>query len=79
VRYGAYDTTSDTSIVVQTDSDIASGDCPESPTLTDDPREAVCSSPATRIFVALSAAVRHQFTPLPQTLTPRSAWPTTAP
>jgi D-alanyl-D-alanine carboxypeptidase len=61
-----YDTTTDTSIVVQTNSDIASGDCPESPTLTDDPREALCSAPATRIFVDLSTAVGHTFTPLPQ-------------
>ncbi len=61
-----YDTTTDTSIVVQTNSDIASGDCPESPTLTDDPREAVCSAPATRVFVALSTAVGHTFTPIPQ-------------
>ena len=61
-----YDTTSDTSIVVQTNSDIASGACPESPTLTDDPREAVCSSPATRVFVALSTAIGHTFTPLTQ-------------
>ncbi|HKA03413.1 MAG TPA: hypothetical protein VKD67_03760 [Acidimicrobiales bacterium] len=52
--------------MVQTNSDIASGDCSESPTLTDDPREAVCSSPATRMFVALSAAVGHPFTPNPQ-------------
>lgn len=58
-----YDTTSDTSIIVQTNSDIASGDCPDSPTLPDDPREAVCSSPATRMFVALSTATGHTFTP----------------
>jgi D-alanyl-D-alanine carboxypeptidase len=51
--------------VVQTNSDIASGDCPESPTLTDDPREEVCSAPATRMFVALSTATGHTFTPIP--------------
>ena len=56
---------SDTSIVVQVNSDIASGDCSDSPTLTDDPRNAVCSSPATRMFVALSTATGHTFTPLP--------------
>jgi D-alanyl-D-alanine carboxypeptidase len=61
-----YDTTSDASIVVQTNSDIASGNCSDSPTLTDDPRQAVCSSPATRMFVALSTATGHTFTPLPQ-------------
>lgn len=61
-----YDTTADTTVVVQANSDIASGDCPASPTLTDDPRQAVCSSPATRMFVALSTALGHTFTPPPQ-------------
>jgi D-alanyl-D-alanine carboxypeptidase len=61
-----YDTTSDTTVVVQVNSDIASGDCPESPVLTDDPRDTICSSPATRIFVSLSTALCHTFTPLPQ-------------
>lgn len=61
-----HDTKNDTSVVVQTNSDIASGNCPESPTLADDPRDAVCSSPATRIFVALSTVLGHTFTPNPQ-------------
>ena len=61
-----YDTTTDATVVVQANSDMASGDCPESPVPTDDPRDAVCSSPATRIFVALSTALGHTFTPLPQ-------------
>jgi D-alanyl-D-alanine carboxypeptidase len=61
-----YDTTNDATVVVQANSDIASGDCPESPVPTDDPRDAVCSSPATRIFVALSTALGHTFRPLPQ-------------
>jgi D-alanyl-D-alanine carboxypeptidase len=52
-----YDTHSDTSVVVEVNSDIASGKCPESPTLTDDPRVAVCSAPATRMYVALSTAL----------------------
>jgi D-alanyl-D-alanine carboxypeptidase len=56
-----YDTTSDTTIIVQVNSDIASGDCPDDPTLVDDPGEAVCSSPATRMFVALSTALGHPF------------------
>jgi D-alanyl-D-alanine carboxypeptidase len=60
-----YDTTTDTTVAVQTNSDIASGDCPQSPTLNDDPRTLVCSAPATRIFVALSAALGHTFTPPP--------------
>ena len=40
-----YDTTSDTSVVVLVNSDIASGNCSESPTLTDNPSELPCSSP----------------------------------
>lgn len=60
-----YDTTSDTSVVVLVNSDIASGNCPESPTLTDNPSELPCSSPATRIFVGLSKALGHEFRPLP--------------
>jgi D-alanyl-D-alanine carboxypeptidase len=60
-----YDTTTDTTVVVQANSDIASGDCPQSPTLSDDPRTLVCSAPATRIFVALSTALGHTFTPPP--------------
>lgn len=60
-----YDTTSATTVIVQVNSDIASGDCSESPTLTDDPGTEVCSSPATRMFVALSQALGHEFTPNP--------------
>ncbi len=58
-----HDTDNDTSVVVQVNSDIASGDCPESPTLADDPGDLECSGPATRIFRALSAALGHPFTP----------------
>jgi D-alanyl-D-alanine carboxypeptidase len=61
-----YDTTSDTTVIVQANSDIASGNCPASPVLTDDPRDAVCSSPATRIFVGLTTALGHTFPPLPK-------------
>ncbi|MGH9096595.1 MAG: serine hydrolase domain-containing protein [Acidimicrobiales bacterium] len=60
-----YDTTSDTSVVVLVNSDIPSGACSESPTLTDNPTDLPCSSPATRIFVGLSKALGHQFTPPP--------------
>jgi hypothetical protein len=58
-----YDTTSDTSVVVLVNSDIASGNCPESPTLTDNPSELPCSAPATRIFVGLSKTLGHEFNP----------------
>ncbi len=57
-----YDTTTDTTVVVQTNSDIASGDCPaDTPTLPGNPKELSCSSPATRIFVALTKALGHPF------------------
>ena len=58
-----YDTTTDTTLAVQTNSDIASGSCKESPTLTDDPGDLVCSSPATRILVALSTVLGHTVHP----------------
>ena len=48
-------------------SDIASGNCPESPTLTDDPRTAVCLGPATRMIVAVSTAKGHPFPANPVT------------
>ncbi|WP_307794346.1 serine hydrolase domain-containing protein [Arthrobacter cavernae] len=60
-----YDTTSDTSVVVLVNSDIASGSCTESPTLIDNPADLPCSSPATRIFVGLSTALGHPFVPNP--------------
>ncbi|GGG69697.1 serine hydrolase [Kocuria dechangensis] len=61
-----YDTTTDTTVVVQVNSDIASGDCPESPVLADDPKTLPCLSPATRIFAELSTTLGHTFTPNPQ-------------
>jgi D-alanyl-D-alanine carboxypeptidase len=61
-----YDTTSDTTVVVQVNSDIASGDCPESPVPADDPKTLPCLSPATRIFAEVSTALGHTFTPNPQ-------------
>jgi D-alanyl-D-alanine carboxypeptidase len=60
-----YDTRSDVTVIVEVNSDIASGDCTVSPTLTDDPRTEACSSPATRMFVALSTVLGHTFTPIP--------------
>lgn len=56
-----YDTTNDTTVVVQTNSDIPSGSCPDQPTLTDNPTDLTCSSPATRIFLALATALGHPF------------------
>jgi D-alanyl-D-alanine carboxypeptidase len=56
-----YDTTTDTTVITETNSDIASGACPESPVLNDNDESISCSAPATRMFVALSAALGHPF------------------
>lgn len=62
-----YDTATDTTVAVQTNSDIASGGCTTSPTLTDDPGDAICQTPAVRILVALTAALGTAYTPPPRT------------
>ncbi len=56
-----YDTRSDTTVVVQTTSDIRSSDCKDEPVLADDRRKLACSSPAQRIFAALAATLGHPF------------------
>jgi len=56
-----YQTRADIAAVVQTNSDIASGNCDERPTLTDDPRDTICSSPAKRVFVAVAKALDQPF------------------
>jgi D-alanyl-D-alanine carboxypeptidase len=56
-----YKTGADIAVVVQTNSDIASGNCDERPTLTDDPRDTECSSPAKRVFVAVAKALDQPF------------------
>lgn len=61
-----YDTTSDTAVVVAANSDIASGSCADSPTLTDNPTEPICSSPAVRVFVAVSKVLGNEFVPTPK-------------
>ncbi|MBT2517518.1 beta-lactamase family protein [Streptomyces sp. ISL-90] len=58
-----YDTTSDTTVITIANSDVATGDCTVSKTLPDDPKEIDCMAPATRIFVALSEALGHPFSP----------------
>ena len=61
-----YDTTTDSSVMVAANSDIASGSCTASPTLTDNPTEPICSSPGVRVFVAVSKALGHEFVPTPK-------------
>ena len=60
-----HDTTTDTTVITIANSDIPTGDCTVSKTLADDPKTIDCMSPATRIFVALSEALGHPFTPPP--------------
>ena len=58
-----YDTTTDTTVIVETNSDINSGACTESPVLPGNPTDVPCRAPATRIFVAVSEALGHPFSP----------------
>lgn len=61
-----YDTATDTTVAVQTNSDIASGGCTESPTLADDPGDAICQTPAVRILVALTGELGTAYVPPPR-------------
>ncbi len=58
-----HDTTTDTTVAVIANSDIVSGDCTLWKTPVDNPPGIPCMSPATRVFVAVSAALGHPFTP----------------
>lgn len=61
-----YDTGTDTTVVVLVNSDVPTGNCTESKTPQDNPKELPCMDPATRIFVAVSAVLGHEFTPNPK-------------
>jgi D-alanyl-D-alanine carboxypeptidase len=61
-----YDTATDTTVSVQTNSDIASGGCENSPTLQDNPQDEVCQVSAVRIFVALSGLLGQTYQPPPR-------------
>ncbi len=61
-----YDTATDTTVAVQTNSDIASGGCTTSPTLTDDPGDAICQTPAVRLLVALTGELGTAYAPPPR-------------
>ncbi|MBS1699690.1 MAG: beta-lactamase family protein [Actinobacteria bacterium] len=61
-----YDTATDTTVAVQTNSDIASGGCTQSPTLQDDPGDEICQTPAVRILVALTGELGTAYTPPPR-------------
>ena len=59
-----YSTADDTTIITMVNSDIPSGDCPsDARTLTDNPTDLPCSSPATRIFQALATTLGTPFAP----------------
>jgi D-alanyl-D-alanine carboxypeptidase len=53
-----------TTVVVEANSDISSGSCPELPTLNDDPITKRCAAPADRIMGAVAGSLRHPY-PLP--------------
>jgi D-alanyl-D-alanine carboxypeptidase len=54
-----YDTSRDTILIIQTNSDISTGACTESPTLALDPKTIECHGPATRIAIGVSEALGH--------------------
>lgn len=56
-----YSTKDDTTVITMVNSDIPTGKC-DAPTLTDNPTDLACSSPATRIFQALATALGTPFT-----------------
>lgn len=56
-----YHVASDTTVVVQANSDIRSGDCDDEAVLPDNPTGISCSSPASRVFEAVSIALKHPF------------------
>jgi D-alanyl-D-alanine carboxypeptidase len=57
----------DAVLVVEANSDISSGDCPEDrPTMTDSTKSLPCADPATRIFRALAEAVGKPAPAAPQ-------------
>jgi D-alanyl-D-alanine carboxypeptidase len=59
-----YSTKDDTTIITMVNSDIPSGDCPsDARTLTDNPTDLPCSSPATRIFQSLAKELGTPFAP----------------
>ena len=59
-----YSTKDDTTIITMVNSDIPSGDCPsDARTLTDNPTDLPCSSPATRIFQSLAQELGTPFAP----------------
>jgi len=61
-----YNTATDTTVAVQTNSDIASGGCTDSPTLADDPGDAICQTPAVRLLVALTGELGTAYAPPPR-------------
>lgn len=56
-----YHVASDTTVVVQANSDIRSGDCSDEEVLPSNPTGVSCASPASRVFEAVSVALGHPF------------------
>ncbi|MDQ4214858.1 serine hydrolase domain-containing protein [Microbacterium capsulatum] len=57
-----YSTKDDTTVIVLSNSDIPTGKC-EARTLTDNPTDLPCSSPATRVFTGIATALGTPFAP----------------
>ncbi|GAA4479439.1 serine hydrolase domain-containing protein [Microbacterium panaciterrae] len=58
-----YSTKDDTTIVTMVNSDIPTGSCADARTLTDNPTDLPCNSPATRIFTSIATALGTPFAP----------------
>lgn len=61
-----YNTATDTTVVVMANSDIPSGACAESKTLSGNTGTLPCMDPAVRIFNSVSLALGHEFVPNPK-------------
>ncbi len=61
-----YDTATDTTAVVMANSDIPSGACAESKTMSGNTGTLPCMDPAVRIFNSVSLALGHEFVPNPK-------------
>ncbi|MWB98157.1 serine hydrolase domain-containing protein [Agromyces seonyuensis] len=59
-----YDTTTDTTVAVQTNTDLGTGDCTEIGAPLENDADLPCRTAAMRIFVALSETMGHEFVPL---------------
>lgn len=61
-----YDTQTDTTVAILANSDIPTGNCTESKTPAENPKDLPCMDPTPRILASVSAALGRDFTPPPK-------------